>query len=108
MDRRGGTKAAAAPAGAADSLRRSRIAASDRSSAASVAGDSYRWSRLFASALNTIASTSRGSDVFTDVGAGAAACTICSASAVAPVPMNGSFPVNISNRTMPSEKISVR
>jgi len=46
--------------------------------------------------------------LFTDVGAGAAACTICSASAVALVPLNGSFPVNISKKTVPSEKISVR
>jgi len=40
-DRRGGTTAGAL-AGATDSLRTSRIAASDRSSAASVAADSYR------------------------------------------------------------------
>ena len=43
-----------------------------------------------------------------DEGAGAAACTICSASAVDVAPVNGSLPVSISNSTMPSEKMSVR
>ena len=37
-----------------------------------------------------------------------AAWTICSASAVDVAPVNGSLPVSISNRTMPSEKMSVR
>jgi hypothetical protein len=41
-DRRGGAIIAGALGGGADSLRTSRIAASDRSSAASVAADAYR------------------------------------------------------------------
>ena len=41
-------------------------------------------------------------------GAGALACTTCSARSVADAAVNGSRPVTISKRTTPSEKISVR
>ena len=67
--------AGATPGGSLVMLRRSRIAATDRNSAARVAADSYRRSRLFANALPTMASSSRGEAGLRVLGAGAAACT---------------------------------
>jgi hypothetical protein len=58
--------------------------------------------------LPTIGSSSTGEALFTDEGAGAGACTICSATAERVAPENGSLPVSISNMTMPREKMSVR
>jgi len=46
--------------------------------------------------------------LFTADGTGAGACTICSASGIEAIAVNGSLPVNISNSIVPSEKMSVR
>ena len=58
--------------------------------------------------MATIGSRSAGDSRFSDDGAGAGACTICSATADRVAPVKGGLPVSISNMTMPSEKRSVR
>jgi hypothetical protein len=61
-----------------------------------------------ASAFATIASSSGGSDGLIELGAGAGACMIWSASAFRVWPVKGSLPVTISNSMTPSENRSVR